>query len=66
MQGTISAQIAIVPPDIPYSHGGFELDLHRHLGLPPASVRKMNGDFTDLTLHQVRDVRHLYQKDVPV
>ncbi len=60
------AQIAIVPPDVPDTYGGFELDSQRHLGLPPAPVSKMDGDFADLIVHQIRDIYHLNEKYVAI
>ena len=55
-----------MPPDIPDPYGGFELDLHRHLGFAPTPIGKMDRDLADLIFHQIGHVRHLNQEYIPV
>src|SRR5512133_3206223 len=63
--GLLFMNVAIMEFYIPDPYGGLELDLERHLRLPPTPVCKMDGDFGDPESHQVSHIGHLDQEDVP-
>lgn len=66
MRTTSTPQIPVMPPYVPDAHSRLQLNSERHLRLPPATVRKMDGNLGNFIPHQISHIRHLDQEHIPI